>query len=67
MRYFLFTAFFLFFQMSCKDKKNTEIVFETFQHISQSYNQALLIVTHDPGFASRTHRIIEMEDGRIVK
>ncbi len=49
------------------DKKNTEIVFETFQHISQSYNQALLIVTHDPGFASRTHRIIEMEDGRIVK
>jgi lipoprotein-releasing system ATP-binding protein len=53
--------------MSCKDKKNTEIVFETFQHISQSYNQALLIVTHDPGFASRTHRIIEMEDGRIVK
>jgi subfamily B ATP-binding cassette protein MsbA len=26
------------------DKKNTEIVFETFQHISKSYNQALLIV-----------------------
>lgn len=49
------------------DKKNTEIVFETFQHISKSYNQALLIVTHDPGFAERTHRIIEMEDGRIVK
>lgn len=49
------------------DKKNSEIVFEIFQNLSATYNQTLLIVTHDPEFAHRTHRIIEMEDGRIVR
>ncbi|WP_026996481.1 ABC transporter ATP-binding protein [Flectobacillus major] len=49
------------------DKKNTEIVFEIFQQLAQEYQQALLIVTHDPSFASHTNRIIEMEDGRIIK
>lgn len=48
------------------DKKNSGIVFDIFQNLSTSYNQTLLIVTHDPEFAHRTHRIIEMEDGRIV-
>ncbi|MEA5137864.1 ABC transporter ATP-binding protein [Arcicella rigui] len=49
------------------DKKNTEVVFEIFQQLATEYHQALLIVTHDPSFASRTNRIIEMEDGRIIK
>ncbi|MEI6489692.1 MAG: ABC transporter ATP-binding protein [Bacteroidota bacterium] len=49
------------------DKKNSEIVFNIFQELSQEYNQALLIVTHDNEFAARTNRIIEMEDGRIIK
>ncbi|MFN7689534.1 MAG: ABC transporter ATP-binding protein [Bacteroidota bacterium] len=49
------------------DKKNSEIVFNIFQELSQSYNQSLLIVTHDNEFAARTNRIIEMEDGRIIK
>ncbi|MFM9945862.1 MAG: ABC transporter ATP-binding protein [Bacteroidia bacterium] len=49
------------------DKKNSEIVFHIFQELSQVYNQSLLIVTHDTEFASRTNRIIEMEDGRIIK
>jgi lipoprotein-releasing system ATP-binding protein len=49
------------------DKKNSEIVFEIFQELSQKYNQALLIVTHDNEFASRTQRIIEMQDGKIIK
>lgn len=48
------------------DKKNSEIVFEVFKQLAEAYNQTLLIVTHDQSFASRTHRIIEMEDGRIV-
>lgn len=48
------------------DKKNSEIVFETFLELAQRFNQSLLIVTHDNEFASRTHRIIEMEDGRII-
>ena len=49
------------------DKKNSEIVFNIFQELTSLYNQSLLIVTHDIEFAKRTHRIIEMEDGRIIK
>jgi lipoprotein-releasing system ATP-binding protein len=48
------------------DKKNGEIVFSIFQELAEVYNQSLLIVTHDNEFAARTHRIIEMEDGRII-
>ena len=49
------------------DKKNSEIVFNIFQELAEVYHQSLLIVTHDNEFAARTHRIIEMEDGRIIK
>lgn len=48
------------------DKKNTDIVFDIFKQLSEEYNQTLLIVTHDQTFANNMHRIIEMEDGRIV-
>jgi len=49
------------------DKKNSEIVFDIFSELADKFNQTLLIVTHDNEFAARTHRIIEMEDGRILK
>lgn len=49
------------------DKKNSQIVFDIFKELSETYNQSLLIVTHDPEFAERTDRTIEMEDGRIIK
>lgn len=49
------------------DKKNSEIVFAIFQELAEEYHQSLLIVTHDNGFAERTHRIIEMEDGSIIR
>ena len=48
------------------DKKNSDMVFEIFNNLVKERNQALLIVTHDPDFASRTHRIIEMADGKII-
>jgi lipoprotein-releasing system ATP-binding protein len=48
------------------DKKNSDIVFDIFNHLSSEFNQTLLIVTHDNDFANRTNRIIEMEDGRIL-
>lgn len=48
------------------DKKNSEIVFDIFKELAEVYNQSLLIVTHDNEFAARTHRIIEMEDGKVV-
>jgi lipoprotein-releasing system ATP-binding protein len=49
------------------DKKNSEIVFGVFKELAEVYKQSLLIVTHDNDFANRTHRIIEMEDGKIIK
>ncbi|MBI3519930.1 MAG: ABC transporter ATP-binding protein [Bacteroidetes bacterium] len=48
------------------DKKNSDMVFEIFNNLVKERNQALLIVTHDPDFAARTHRTIEMADGRII-
>jgi len=48
------------------DNKNSELIFDIFKRLADEFNQTLLIVTHDQGFAHRTHRIIEMEDGRIV-
>ena len=48
------------------DKKNSELVYDIFRRLSDEYDQTLLIVTHDQHFAERTHRIIEMEDGKII-
>lgn len=48
------------------DKKNSEIVFDSFMQLTKQFNQTLLVVTHDLEFAARTNRIIEMEDGRIL-
>lgn len=48
------------------DKKNSEIVFDIFKQLAEEYHQSLIIVTHDNDFATKTHRIIEMEDGRII-
>lgn len=48
------------------DSKNTEIVFEIFNELVNSFNKTLLIVTHDLSFAENTQRIIVMEDGRIL-
>lgn len=49
------------------DKKNSEIVFDIFKRLANEFNQTLLVVTHDTGFAERTERIIEMEDGEIIR
>lgn len=49
------------------DKKNSELVFNIFKELASDYNQSLLIVTHDNEFANKTDRIIEMEDGKIIR
>ncbi len=48
------------------DKKNSEIVFHTFQQLAEEFHQTLLIVTHDNEIANKTSRIIEMQDGKII-
>lgn len=49
------------------DKSNSQIVYNIFKQLTEEFNQTLLIVTHDIEFAERTNRIIEMEDGSIIK
>jgi lipoprotein-releasing system ATP-binding protein len=49
------------------DKKNSDIVFSIFQELASNYKQTLLIVTHDPDFAQKTNRTIEMLDGKVIK
>lgn len=49
------------------DKKNATIVFDTFKELAQEFKQTLLIVTHDQEFAENTDRIIEMQDGKIIR
>jgi len=49
------------------DRRNSDIVFDIFHQLAAETGQALLIVTHDHEFAERTDRIVEMDDGRIVK
>jgi lipoprotein-releasing system ATP-binding protein len=49
------------------DKANSLIVFDIFKELAESQSQTLLVVTHDQEFAKNTHRIIEMEDGKIIK
>jgi lipoprotein-releasing system ATP-binding protein len=49
------------------DKKNSLIVFDIFKQLAEEHHQTLLVVTHDEEFAKKTHRIVEMEDGKITK
>lgn len=49
------------------DKKNSDIVFNEFKVLAKEFKQTMLIVTHDPEFAEGTDRVIEMEDGRVIK
>ncbi|MEM9833646.1 MAG: ABC transporter ATP-binding protein [Bacteroidota bacterium] len=48
------------------DSKNTQIVLEIFEQLSQEFNQSIIAVTHDNNFARASDRTIEMEDGRII-
>jgi len=48
------------------DNKNTEIVFDIFKELTDTFNKTLIIVTHDLHFAKNTERIIKMDDGRII-
>jgi len=49
------------------DTKNTNIVMDIFRQISTDLHQTIVAVTHDTDFANSSDRIIEMQDGAIIK
>ncbi|HUR11083.1 MAG TPA: ABC transporter ATP-binding protein [Flavitalea sp.] len=49
------------------DKMNSQRVYEIFKQLAMENHQTIITVTHDPDFARGSDRIIEMQDGKIVR
>jgi lipoprotein-releasing system ATP-binding protein len=49
------------------DTTNTQIVFDILKELSGHKGQTIIAVTHDPEFAQKSDRTIEMKDGEIIK
>ncbi len=48
------------------DSANSAIVFDILKDLTRSYQQTIIVVTHDDEFARQTDRIVEMSDGQII-
>ncbi|MDB5291728.1 MAG: abcT8, partial [Phycisphaerales bacterium] len=48
------------------DKKNSELVADIFQEISER-GQTIVMVTHDHAIAQRAQRMVTMEDGNVIR
>ena len=49
------------------DMKNTQEIMELFKLSHKKYEQTIIIITHDENIALQADRILNIEDGRIVK
>ncbi len=49
------------------DKKNTKEVIELLKYLNKELRQTMIVITHDEKVAKEASRIIEIEDGHIVK
>lgn len=49
------------------DSKNTSEIMQLFRDSNKKYNQTVIVVTHDENVARMANRVIQIEDGRIVK
>ena len=49
------------------DQKNSKKIIELLKHSNKHYGQTVLIITHDESIALQADRIIEIEDGKIVR
>ena len=48
------------------DTDNSHIVLGMMQELNHTYNQSIIMITHNPEAAAMASRIIEMRDGRIL-
>ncbi len=48
------------------DRKNSEMLYDLMLRLNQKLKQTLVIVTHDEHMTTKAHRIIELDDGKIV-
>ncbi|CAG9610147.1 ABC transporter ATP-binding protein [Pseudoneobacillus rhizosphaerae] len=49
------------------DSKNSGEIMELLKMFNKTYNQTLIVITHDERIALQADRIIAIEDGRLVK
>ena len=49
------------------DRKNTDEIMSLLKYAHKTYNQTILMVTHDERLALSALRIVELSDGKIVK
>ena len=49
------------------DKTNAQAVFDLFLKINQELNTTLVVVTHDQALAQRFQRVIQLDDGHVVR
>ena len=49
------------------DSKNSEEIMELLKMFNKTYNQTLIVITHDERIALQADRVISVEDGRIAK
>jgi lipoprotein-releasing system ATP-binding protein len=49
------------------DSKNSLLIYQLFKKLNETKGQTIIVVTHDEHFASQTHRIIHILDGKIDK
>ena len=49
------------------DRKNRNKIFELLKYSNVAFNQTMLIVSHDEEIVNKTDRMIQMEDGSIIK
>jgi putative ABC transport system ATP-binding protein len=48
------------------DSKNSDLVLNLLQEVNKNLGKTVLLVTHEPSEAERTHRNILMKDGKVV-
>ncbi|WP_208559630.1 ABC transporter ATP-binding protein [Marinilactibacillus kalidii] len=49
------------------DSKNSEEIMSLLKHFNKTFNQTLVMITHDEDIALMADRIIAIEDGRIIR
>jgi putative ABC transport system ATP-binding protein len=49
------------------DSENSAVVLNMFQELNKTFNQTIIMITHNPEAAAMSRRIVEMRDGHIVK
>jgi len=49
------------------DSKTTKTVYNLLRDLNEEYGTTFVVITHDPGVAEQTDRVVELSDGRVVR